>query len=391
MANNYILRIGNDGNPVSLYTYDAQNQACTIATIDQWSDGTLTQLNLVILVPATWVYHSQTHVASKNMELLAKSIPFAIEEELSNEVEDNYFAFQLNGDGSQSVVAIEKHHLDQLHQAAQKYNLNIESIRSEVDWLPAKPHVISVWRDAETSLIRLGDDQTMRVANHQINQLLPVFANDMKQIVCNEATNLDATDLPITDGLSASQCCTHLMRNDGINLYVDELKINPQAADNRQWTVVIALGMLLLFSWATIQGIQWYSLQQSIDDLKQQQTTMLQNKFSDAAPAELMNPFAALQSRLQLQTSQSGSGASVLLDAVEFLGLTARQQKFVSLAGLRLVEQKLEIQITAPNMTVINDFHQALQQRAYAYNVQIGVNELSDDNTFKSILTMVPR
>jgi len=58
---------------------------------------------------------------------------------------------------------------------------------------------------------------------------------------------------------------------------------------------------------------------------------------------------------------------------------------------LRLSNGVLEIQIAAPTMSSINQFHQALQATTPAYRVLIGVNELGDDNVFKSILTMEAR
>ncbi len=391
MAKNHILRIGEDGNPISLYTYDAQNNACTITAVPQWTDGALKQIELVLLVPATWVYHSQTQVASKNMDLLAKSIPFAIEEELSNEVEDNYFAFKLNENGSQAVIAIEKNHLDQLNLAIDKNNLTISSIHSEVDWLPEIKDSVVIWSDTETSLVRFGEEQTMRIANHQIKQLLTVFAQDMKKIVCNDVEKVTGVDLPVSSTLDASACCAHLINQEAIDLYVDELKTTTDTEDTKQWFLPKVLGLLLVVSWVAIQGIQWLNLQQSIDELKTQQEDMLKSQFGDVAPVELVDPFAAFQSRLKLQDSQSGSGTDILLDVVDYIGQTTQQHKSVRLGGLRLVEQKMEIQITAPNIAFINEFHQSLQQRAYEYNVQIGVNELSDDNSFRSILTVVPR
>ncbi|MCF6301376.1 MAG: beta-eliminating lyase-related protein, partial [Proteobacteria bacterium] len=125
--------------------------------------------------------------------------------------------------------------------------------------------------------------------------------------------------------------------------------------------------------------------------IKQLQKELFTQNYPNAAPSELVDPFAALQSRLKIKNAQSTQDQSMLIEAVDKLGQTIKQQQSVKINGLRLVDQKLELQIVAPSMRVINDFHQLLQQYASDYSVQIGVNELGDDNTFKSILTMVPR
>ncbi|WP_223789799.1 type II secretion system protein GspL [Marinicella meishanensis] len=391
MANTHILRIGEDGNPQSLITYDAQSHTCEVTAVGQWTDGLLTKHELVLLLPASWLYHSVTHVASKNLELLAKSVPFAIEEELSNDVEDNYFAFVLNADGSQSVAAIEKPYLDQVLAACQQQALSIKAIHSEVDWLPAAPQVITLWHDEHSALVRIGMETAVRIGHDQVAQLLPVYAQNMEQLVVNAGQDLSFNDLPVVTELDEARCVAHLLQHPAIDLYVDELKSGPTDERQSSWRLVPLLLAVLLLSWVVIQSIQWWSLSGDVQQLQQQQTELLQQAFSDAAGAELLDPFAAIQSRLQLQASANGGDSSLLLDAVEYLGQTNRQQPAVSIGGLRLVEQKMEIQITGPDMKAINDFHQALERHAFAYQVQIGVNELTEDNTFKSILTMVPR
>lgn len=397
MTNRSILRINHQGKPECLYRYDVENQKCESNELSQWTDQALVRISqeadadLIVLVPASWVYHSQTNVASKNNELLAKSVPFAIEEELSNEVEDNYFAFKINDDGTQSVIAIEKTYITQLNEALERHGLKVETINSEVDWLPVVENSISIWSDSKTALLKLNANQAMRVATSQINQLLPVFAQGKQQIVCNDKSLIEYSELPIEQRLTTADCCAHLLKNDAINLYIDEIKSKRTAQTTESWYGVKVLAGVLALSWFVIQGMQWYGLNQSIADIKQQQVSVFKQSYPNAVSSELVDPFAALQSRLKIQNSQTIQDQSMLIAAVDKLGQSLSKQQSVMLNGLRLMDQKLELQIAAPSMTVINDFHQLLQQYAADFNVQIGVNELGDDNTFKSILTMVPR
>ena len=76
---------------------------------------------------------------------------------------------------------------------------------------------------------------------------------------------------------------------------------------------------------------------------------------------------------------------------MKFICLVNQSIKQVQVNGIRLVNKQMEIQISAPNITTINQFHQQLQLSAYDYRVQIGVNELGEDSIYKSIITVVPR
>jgi len=391
MAITSIVRIDHDGKPMCLYNYDAQSKHCKTTPVDQWSNQSLSGVDLYLLVPASWVYHTQTEVASKNIELLSKSLPFAIEEELGNDVEDNYYGFKLNEGGSQQVIAIEKVYLDLLKEQIETCDLNVVAIHSEVDWIPVSDSEISVWSDDQTSLLKLDQNQAMRVANSQMGQLLPIYSQDKECIVCNVPEVINHVDLPIKNNLSVAGNCEFLLNQKAINLYLDEIHTDPIESSSNSWKGVKTLFGLLAASWLVIQGIQWYVLNQSITEIKQQQKNLLLQNYPNAAPSELVDPFAALQSRMKITNSQTTKNSSMLITVVDKLGQAIQQEKSVNLNGLRLVDQKMELQIVAPNMTVINNFHESLQKHANDYSVQIGVNELSDDNTFKSILTMVPR
>ncbi|MCB1582627.1 MAG: hypothetical protein KDI92_06170 [Xanthomonadales bacterium] len=386
----HILRIEADGKPNCLYSFDAQSKLQK-TKITQWSDAALKAIDLVLLLPATWLYQSKTHIPSKNQDVLKKSIPFAIEEELSNDVEDNYYAFSLNGDGSQDVIAIEKVLLKGIDQDIKNHQLKVLAIYSELDWIPNIDKAISVWVEDNYSIIRFADGQAMRAANQQLSQLITLFKKDLSVIYTNDSRALAGVDLEVQQDLNELSCVDFLSRQHPINLYVDELREQEQQANMESWRMVSGLAVLLLISWLGIQLFQSWQLGRDIDELKSQQQVLFQQTFSDAAPAELIDPFAAMRSRMQLSSNQSTVNTSIFINMVHHLGTVTRTMKNVQIADMRLVSEKLEIQISAPNLSTVNNFHQQLQAAAYNYNVKIGVNELSDDNVYKSILTVTAR
>lgn len=385
-----ILRIGTDGKPKRLLSFDAQSKF-TKTEVNQWSDTVLKSKPLIILLPATWLYQSTTHIASKSQEVLKKSIPFAIEEELSNEVEDNFFAFKQNPDGSQNVLAVEKNLLAQVGQDIKTNRLNVIAIYSELDWLPRINNAISIWFEDNYALLRFGNQQVMRVADQQVSQMVTLFKQDCQLIVSNKALDLVGVDLPINSGLNEQRCKEYLANHAAIDLYLDEIKEQKKQQKSDSWKVVGWLTVVVMMSWLGLQIFQMQQLNQVIGDLKAEQQTIFKNAFPNAAPTELIDPFAALKSRIQLSANNSNGASSIFLDTVHHLGMVSNRLKQVQLSALRLSGEKMEIQIAAPNLSLINEFHQQLQSSAPQYSVQIGVNELTDDNIYKSILTVASR
>jgi len=389
MAKNHILRVNAEGQPVGLYHYDAQSNSCQSTQVSQWSDQVLKKPGLTVLVPAQWVYQTQTQVASKNEELLKKSIPFAVEEELSNELEDNFFAFRQNQDGTQQVVAIHKSPLKQLHQDITDQQLDVRHIYSEHAWIPGTEDTTHVWQEGDSSLVRFGLNQAMVVPTEQLEQLIPVFATEHKKVITNQAIVLPGYQ--VEESLTETIYARHVVDVDHLGLWVDELQKENTENKQSSWRLVGWLTLALLSSWLGIRLYQLNQLHNQIETIKQQQQHILIQAFPDAAAVELNDPYAALNSRLQLASGQNNQSSTILLDAVHGIGQVFQQQQQIQLKGLRLSNGVLEIQIAAPTMSSINQFHQALQATTPAYRVLIGVNELGDDNVFKSILTMEAR
>ncbi len=383
----HILRIGTDGKPRSLLSFDAQSKVQT-KDINHWSDAALKAKSMALLLPATWLYQTQTQIPSKSLDVLKKSIPFAIEEELSNEVEDNFYAFKVKPDNSQDVIAIEKDLLTGVGQAIKNHKLSVVSIYSELDWIPKIENAISVWFEDNHALIRFGEGQVMRAAHQQVSQLVELFKADLKTIHTNKGDVFAESNLQIHQDLNEARCKDYLMSQDLIDLFLDEIKENKQQEKTESWKMVGVLAGLLFISWLGLQSYQVMQLGNTIEDLKVQQQSLFKQAFPDAAPSELVDPYAALKSRMQLSANNSSGSNSIFLDTVHHLGMVSQRMNNVQLSDLRLSGEKMEIQVSAPSLAVINNFHQQLQSTANPYNVQIGVNELTDDNVYKSILTV---
>jgi len=390
MSDQYILRINSDGKPKCLLTFDAQS-SCHQQIITQWSDASLKGKTLTLLLPGNWLYLSKTQVASKNSDVLEKSIPFAIEEELTNEVEDNYFAFKETSEGKQDVIAIEKAQLDGVGEAIRNHQLEVNAIYSEFAWLPKAENVIMLWFEQNYALIRFGSDEVMRVSHQQVNQLIPIFKGDNKYIETNDTEGLDSLDLVVDNRLNELKCKDYLFSHQSIDLYINEIKQQNNNKQSDSWRNVVVLTVALLLSWLGIHLYQMIQLNGEIEQLKQQQQDILVRSFPDVAPSELVDPFAAIKSRMQLSANQSQQGKSILLDVMQSIGAVNQSIKLVQVNGIRLVNQQMEVQVSAPNISTINNFHQQLQLAAPDYRVQIGVNELGDDGIYKSIITVVPK
>lgn len=388
----HFLQIDQAMLPKALLTYDEQSRSCQAQIIDQWSAPQLRQQPLILMLPAQWVYCTETQVPSKNPEVLQQSIPFAVEEQLSNELEDNHFAFYALGERLQKVAVIEQQQLNRLKQKLDQYGISAPQIYSETHFYPTADDTILLWRENDENLICFGQYDSMKVRTAQLTDLINSFAHNRQFIQSN--IELDQTTLPeqltIKPKIDLADCCQHLLNSSPVNLKPASWNQKQQHNKTRKRRFAMLLTTALIISWIGISSYRIVSLNQEINELKQQQVELFSQQFTDAGNSELLDPYAAFKSRFKRLHSGTTANHSIFLTAIDAIGKAYQSHRSqITPQALRLSDNKIELQITAANLTQINNFQRSLQNAAGKYKVLIGLNE-QDQEQYKSIITMEP-
>lgn len=389
MADFLLIHIDNQFNVTQVITYDtAQNTAQKLPK-EEFSSTLPSQVNVTILVPASWVYLTSTQVASRSSEILQKTIPFSIEDELINEVDDNYYAWQARSEHLQSVAVISKDKRHQINDFIKKHNLTVTGIYSEAVFCPAKENHLSLWQENQRILLRFGPEASMQCQEQQMPELIQAFGKNCTHLLTNKPDIAVASQFETVTNLSLTDCCANLLSGNEVNLYRGEDQDNERQTQSITWLKPLLAASFLIISWLIISAYQWWQLSTEIKDLRYQQQQILADKFNDLSVTEQRDPFAAMQSRLK-QVNNENQPNSILLDSLYFLGEARQQHQEIEIKNIRLFDNNLEIQVTAPSISRINDYRQALQNQAVDYRVNIGVNELTD-GFYQSIITIKPR
>ncbi|MCF6300824.1 MAG: type II secretion system protein GspL [Proteobacteria bacterium] len=386
-----ILRVDVDGEPEVLYQYDTQLKSSQIKNLTKWQDSLLKlHSDIIVLLPAQWVYLTKTKIPSKSQEVLKQSIPFAIEEELSNEIEDNYFSFKPIGEHEQNVAVIEKGKFFSLMEKLEKNSLKVTQIFSEMVMCPSLDITTTIVINDKHALIRLTENQGMAVQIDQIVQMVNLFSSDNKQLRIFDPKNevdISGINLQLGDGLSESDCFESVLNADNVNLIINIQQQQKQQSQRNPYRKTIIVASLLLLSWIIVSVINSMTLSTKLAEIKNQQSQIFKQAIGEVSESELIDPYASMQSRLKLIGKNSSTQRSAFLDAMSYLGKTLETNKLIALNSIRMVDNKIELNIAANNMTIINNFHQQLKNMSYGFKVMIGVNELENDS-YKSIIVM---
>lgn len=389
MADFLLIHINNQFDITQVITYNKVHNKAHEIGLEQLSTELKSKPYVLLLVPASWVYITTTHVPSRSSEILQKSIPFSIEDELINDVADNYYAWQIRSDQQQQVAVINKRKRHQINDFIKRQQLSLTGLYSEAVFCPAQEDCLSLWQDEQHVILRFGLDSSMVTSREQVPDLIQAFGQSCQEAMTNQVDLLQSHDFKKVHPIDLSDCCSYLIADNEVNLYrgldQDNEHDDTSTNDNK---IIWAAGFLLM-SWLVIHLYQWWHLSSDIQEITSQQTQLLTEKFGEVSDTERRDPFAAMQSRLKQMNAQQQPN-NILLDGIYYLGEARSKHMNIEIKGIRLFDNEMEIQVNAPAISHINSYRQTLQSLATDYRINIGVNELSED-VYQSVLTMKPR
>ena len=129
MTQYVIVRVNDKLIPEFQINYDSNNKVAERNYISEWSEINIkSKQTLYLIVSASLVLNSQVQIPSKNEEVIKQSIPFAVEEDLADEIVVNHFAYTQLRDGVFIVSTIKKSIIDQLIENLDKHNLKAKGL-----------------------------------------------------------------------------------------------------------------------------------------------------------------------------------------------------------------------------------------------------------------------
>lgn len=389
MAEFLLIHIDNSFQVRQLISYDDGDKKAVTLPAEQLKSAISVKKQVVLLLPASWVYLTHTNLASRSSDILEKSIPFHIEDELANDVEDNDYAWKVLSDHRQSVAVISKEKRHQINDFIKKQQLSVTAIYSEAMFCPALENHLTLWQDTDQVILRFGLKAPMATSVQQAPHLIRAFGQPCQHMLTNHPDDWGSDKYESVKDLTLAECCDHLLFGNEVNLNRADYEDNHDKTTASNWRKPLWTAAVLLLSWLFVTLYQGWHLSEEIAGLKSKQTQLLKNHFGQLSATEERDPYAAMQSRLKQLTARDQPN-NILLDGIYFLGEARQQNKTVAVEGLRLTDNNLEIQIIAPSISVINSYRDQLQDLAADYRINIGVNELNDGE-YHSILTLKPR
>ncbi len=330
--------------------------------------------NVVLVIAGRSILITKVELPDANIRTISSAIPYAMEEQVAEDVEQLHFAHGARqNNGTIPVVAISKSFLiDLLRQIAA---VDIYPI-----WAVAEPLLLP-WDNDEQSVLIRNDKVIVRdgeISGFEctLNQL-PVLMEsredkgesdlhiirvwkqnddvDIESIF--SATNKQITTEYISSGYDK---LTELgIKRPVINLLQGFDELDALTPSSGSWMPAIAMTILAAVLYLGASGYQYYSIEREINTVTQKTEELFRKTFPDVK--RLVQPLVQAQQKLDQRKQTHGQGEDNLLSLIHILGQAKRRMKQIEFKGLEYRQQSMVIQLEGKSVTQIEQLKQQLE------------------------------
>jgi general secretion pathway protein L len=338
---------------------------------------------VTVFVPTAAVTLTSATLPSQNAQRIAQALPFALEERLSEDIEDLHFAAgPVRADGSRTVAVVRHAAMDSWLAALADAGIKPDLLLPDVFALPYKPDTWQIAAEPDSMCVRIdasagfAADMDMAATLLALKleeagaderpQAVAICAADPDDpaamaiaAVCAAAgiDNVDVEALP--DGSLLSSAAAGITASAGFNLLQGAYR--PRSDWERRWrrwrpaAVLAAAWIVLVIAW---QGVDFYQLHRRDAALKAE----IAKTFHQALPdvQRMSDPRAQMTSRLRALEGAGNGTSSPLFTILSALGDGLSASAATGVTALSYHNEIVELQLTTPDVKTLDDLRNQL-------------------------------
>ncbi len=344
---------------------DASTSANTGSLAD--AAAAATGARVVVLAPASEMILLHAQVPSRNRARTLQALPYALEEQLAEDVERMHFAAGQEDDHGIAVAAVAKAKLDAWLSMLRAVGIDADAVVPDVTAVPWQQGQWSVVVDGERCLVNTGATSGWAADRENLPTLLRIAlgkAPPPEQIALYGArddtriSGLDSLAVPFQwhsyAGDALALLAGHYRPESSINLLQGAYrKLSETANSGRRWRWVAALGAILVAVHLGTLFAESHRLAQRTARTAQQIDDLFRADFPDIK--RIVNAKAQMQQQLDaLRSSARGPNDSNFLQLLQYAGPALHQTDQVTLRRLHYADQRLDVELGARDFQTLD-------------------------------------
>ena len=344
------------------------------------------------LVPTSDILLKWVELPSKAGRKALAAIPFILEEEISGDISQQFFALGPKDGNNQAVAIVNKQKLQSWLNIIEDAGLACDQLIPDVLALPlADKNAWSILELGQQLLVRKDEwaglqgerDWLIQAINHHARQYAKrnekaLLVNDYSGTDLAAIENLDVSVLPLELPMKVLAQGVKLAK---FNLLQGEYKINNNVAGQwKKWRLAAALAVIALFTTLIDKSLEQNRLDQQLAILKAQVSSEYKRAFPNAGA---YRDIRTTMTRQMKALEQGGGGASMLIMLSQLK--PAFEQSKVKPQTMRFDSSRAElrIQAVASNFDDLDKFKR--QAEAQGFTVEQGSINQKDNQVIGTL------
>lgn len=386
-------------------TFDATGRITQCATAVALETLTTTQEKIIALIPSTQLTLLQVAIPSKRRQQIEQAVPYALEEQIAEEIEHLHFALGERETHTNfiSVAVISRRVMEAYQRVLKTAKITPTLLTPDVFAVP-KPH--NGWGIIyynERVLVRTGGQTGFAIEKENLAIVIQAALTDRQppeqftlyQDIQTETELLEilqSFDIPVIEQIhehgNLGWFAQTLSKYKSLNLLQGKYQPTNKFIELwRPWQVTawLLLGWILLFFLE--QGKHYHQLYQQ----SQQLTTQIEQHYRQTFPEarRIVDPRAQMEQQLkQLQTQQNRQPPTEnFLAKIQQISSPFNQLKDITIKQLNYQAGHFEIQLTAMHLQELETLKNHLNKLGFAVDAQIISHQQNNIDSQLSINT----
>jgi general secretion pathway protein L len=338
-------------------------------------------LRVVVLAPGIDCLLTQATVPGRNRQKLLRAVPYALEDQLIEDVENLHFSLgPALPEGGYPAVVIATRRIDVILEACRNAGLEVYQLIPDLLAVPCAGDAVCVVIEDEMALVRTGaysgfvvDTDNLELLLARLPQPADAPSRPLSIQLPAGAVMPDLGELASGAAIARYEDSALLLFAQGMDAPHIDLLQGPYSR-NQEWgklwrpwraTAALLLAGILVGSIAT--GIDYFRLRGEQQALNERMQTI----FLEAFPGtkRVVDPRVQMQQQLEELQRRAGSGA-------RFLNLLARSANIlrtaqdIEISGASYRAGRLDVDLTAANLQVLDQLKQSLAASGLTVEIQ---------------------
>ncbi len=336
---------------------------------------------VIVIVPGEDVVVAEVSLPGQNKQRLLAALPFALEDQLIDDVSDLHFVLGPRYGNNQYVVAVvNRECMQRWSDICDELGLRVDVMLPDTLALSTSIGTWTILLEDTRSVVRTGVHAGFAVDHSNLNQLLSTTISDAEGVTperiniidCRDI-NINTNDFSLDSGIelhvnnfendSLIWLAEHFDYEAPVNLLFGEFSRKERVKGHlRKWYPAAMLLAAVLFLNVTTKIVNYVSLSNESQKLTTKMEQLYKRTFPQAkrivnAPAQMQQKLNALQSR----TGNSQSSLSVMLTQVAPI---LRSTPGLLIKSLRYQNGRIDIESDLRNFAALNQLEKTLSERA---------------------------